>query len=163
MFRTANVSRLTPHANFPVAPSSRALVRFLLRPGLGILSAWTAPLYGIVLWSDFGGTLAHDNGAGLDILAGAVKRDDSANDTLYFKFHVDPLSDSTTEEYFAAFELFDGQTERFGVGNALTAWAYSAFVNSDESAEGSKVSGYIDLHSSSPEPSSQPSPSNYEF
>jgi hypothetical protein len=35
------------------------------------------------------------------------------------------LSDSTTEEYFAALELYEGDTERLGVGNALKAWAYS--------------------------------------
>src|SRR5262245_20444710 len=61
-----------------------------------------------ILWSDPGAMVVFDNGAGRDMLEGAVKRDDSANDTLYFKFHVDPLSDSTTEEYFAALELFEG-------------------------------------------------------
>jgi len=54
--------------------------------------------------------------AGQDILEGAVKRDHSSADTLYFKFHINPLSDATTEEYFAAFELFEGDTENLGWG-----------------------------------------------
>ena len=84
-------------------------------------------------------------------LGGAVKRDDSANDTLYFKFHVDPLSDTNTEEYFAAFELFEGDAERLGIGNAMKAWAYSAFFNADEAGETNNIAGYIDLHTSKPE------------
>ena len=64
------------------------------------------------MWTDLGATLAHENGPGEDILGGAVKRNDSSSDTLYFKFHVDPLSDASTEEYFAAFQLFEGDNER---------------------------------------------------
>src|SRR5262249_36499450 len=79
------------------------------------------------------------------------KRDDTANDTLYFKFHLNPLSDVTTEEYFAAFELYEADAERLGIGNAFKAWAYSAFLGQDEGAEAAK-GGYIDLHSSRPEP-----------
>ncbi|HEY3912927.1 MAG TPA: hypothetical protein VGN61_00460, partial [Verrucomicrobiae bacterium] len=45
-----------------------------------------------VLWSDLSATLAYQTGDGSDILGGAVKRDDSSTDTLYFRFHVDPLS-----------------------------------------------------------------------
>src|SRR2546421_10753650 len=52
----------------------------------------------IILWNDLGATLAHETGAGTDILGGALKRDESSSGTLYFKFHVDPLSDSSTEE-----------------------------------------------------------------
>ena len=52
---------------------------------------WAEPAEAVVLWSDLGATLAHETGAGNDILGGALKRDDSASDTLYFKFHVDPL------------------------------------------------------------------------
>ncbi|HWD20969.1 MAG TPA: two-component regulator propeller domain-containing protein [Verrucomicrobiae bacterium] len=106
-------------------------------------------IQGAVLWSDLGATLAYETGDGSDILSGAVKRDDSSTDTLYFKFHVDPLSDVSTEEYFAAFELYEGGEERLGVGNALKAWAYSAFkmvVSGD-----SIISDYVDLHSSRPQ------------
>ncbi|HYG24777.1 MAG TPA: two-component regulator propeller domain-containing protein [Verrucomicrobiae bacterium] len=117
---------------------------------------------GVVLWSDAGGTLVHDAGRGRDILENAVKRDDLSNDTLYFKFHVDPLSDSTTEEYFAAFALFDGDAERVGIGNALKAWAYSAYLNEGEAGPGS-VGGYIDLHSARAEPAPGGVPSRYEL
>ncbi|WP_160164661.1 sensor histidine kinase [Pedosphaera parvula] len=102
------------------------------------------------LWNDLGSTLAHETGDGQDILGGAVKRDDTSTDTLYFKFHVDPLSDASTEEYFAGFELFEGKTRGLAVGNAMKAWAYSAFHTS-ETGESNKVSGDLDLHSSHPE------------
>ncbi len=115
--------------------------------------AWAASANAVVLWSDLGATLAHDTGAGTDILGGALKRDDTASDTLYFKFHVDPLSDAGTEEYFAAFQLYEGDTERLGVGNSLKAWAYSAF-NTTTNGEFNKVFGDMDLHSSQPESSS---------
>src|SRR5437879_1278618 len=70
-----------------------------------LLLAWAPPSHAIVLWSDLGATLVHETGAGADILGGALKRDHSSSDTLYFKFHVDPISDASTEEYFALFEL----------------------------------------------------------
>ena len=104
-----------------------------------------------VLWTDLGATLAHDTGVGGDILGGTLKRDDTSSDTLYFKFHVDPLSDASTEEYFAAFELYEGGEERLGVGNALKAWAYTAF-KADANGQANDAS-YIDLNSSRPEPS----------
>jgi ligand-binding sensor domain-containing protein/signal transduction histidine kinase len=116
-----------------------------------LLAAEGADCRAAVLWSDLGATLAYQTGDGSDILGGAVKRDDSAADTLYFKFHVDPLSDASTEEYFAAFELYEDGEERIGVGNALKAWAYSAF-KTDADGE-STVSDYVDLNSSRPEPS----------
>ena len=106
---------------------------------------------GVVLWSDLGTTLVHNSGEGYDILGGAVKEDDSSTNTLYFKFRVDPLSDASTEEYFAAFELYEGDKERLGVGNALKAWAYSAF-RADANGESHEGADYIDLHSSRPEP-----------
>jgi ligand-binding sensor domain-containing protein/signal transduction histidine kinase len=115
----------------------------------------------VVLWSDLGATLVYQTGMGSDILGGAVKRDDSATDALYFKFHVDPLSDTSTEEYFAAFELYDGDAERLGVGNALKAWAYSAFT-ADGPGDQNINSGYIDLHSSRPEASGHGTFYDYE-
>ena len=114
---------------------------------------WAAPADAVVLWSDLGATLAHETGAGSDILGGALKRDDSSSDTLYFKFHVDPLSDVGTEEYFAAFQLYEGDAERLAVGNSLKAWAYSAF-NTATNGEFNKVFGDMDLRSSRPESSS---------
>src|SRR5882672_7189593 len=97
--------------------------------GLALLTVLggLASARGAILWTDLGATLVHESGAGSDILGGALRRDDAASDVLYLKFHVDPLSDVSTEEYFAAFQLFEGATERLGVGNSLKAWAYSAF------------------------------------
>src|SRR5580658_779630 len=94
-----------------------------------VLLAWAGVTtsQAAVLWSDLSATLVYQTGIGSDILGGAVKREDASSDTLYFKFHVDPLSDTSTEEYFAAFEFYDLDEERLAVGNALEAWAYSAF------------------------------------
>src|ERR1043166_9246068 len=89
------------------------------------------PASAVILWSDLGATLVHESGAGADILGGELARDDKAGDTLYFKFHVDPLSDVSTEEYFAAFQLFEGDQERLGIGNSMKAWAYSGFHAAD--------------------------------
>ncbi len=120
---------------------------------VAIAVGWAAPASAVVLWSDLGATLAHETGAGSDILGGALKRDDSSTNTLYFKFHLDPLSDAGTEEYFAAFQLYEGDVERLGVGNSLKAWAYSAF-NTTTNGEFNKVFGDLDLRSSQPESSS---------
>ncbi len=84
-----------------------------------------------IIWSDLGSTLARDTGPGTDILGGAVQRDDASTDTLFFKFHVNPISDAGTEPYFAAFELYEGDHERLALGNALSAWAYGAFNVAD--------------------------------
>src|SRR6202021_3212457 len=68
---------------------------------------WADPSRAVLLWSDLGSTQVHETGPGSDILGGGLRRDDSATDTLYFKFHVDPVSDASTEPYFAAFQLFE--------------------------------------------------------
>jgi signal transduction histidine kinase/ligand-binding sensor domain-containing protein len=117
----------------------------------------------VILWTDPDMTLIHTNGAGTDILGGAVKRDDFASDTLYFKFHVNPLSDKDTEEYAAAFELYEGDQERLGVGNALKAWAYSAFFGMDEMGESNHITGYIDLHTLKPEPAASGTSDSYQY
>ncbi len=116
----------------------------------------------VILWSDSGSTLAHNTGPGADILEGAVKRDDTSSDTLYFKFHLTPLSDVTTEDYFAGFELYDADAEHVAIGNALKAWAYSAFLGQAEGTDAGK-GGYIDLHSSNPEAAAGANGSTYEF
>jgi ligand-binding sensor domain-containing protein/signal transduction histidine kinase len=135
-------------------------------PAIGLLlflMVWGGTMAGhaIVLWSDLSPTLAYQTGDGSDILGGTVKRDDSSTDTLYFKFHVDPLSDISTEEYFAAFELYDRDEERVGVGNALKAWAYSAF-GAEGPGDVNKSSDYVDLHSSRPESSGHGTFYDYE-
>jgi ligand-binding sensor domain-containing protein/signal transduction histidine kinase len=121
------------------------------------------PAGAVILWNDPDTTLVQENGAGTDILGGAVKRDDSANDTLYFKFHIDPLSDKDTEEYFAAFELFDGDTERLGIGNAMKAWAYSAFLGANETDESNNLTGYVDLHTIKPESTEGGASGSYQY
>ena len=103
-----------------------------------------------VLWSDSGKVLVHENGAGTDILHGAVKRGATASDTLYFKFHIDPLSDVGTEEYLAGLQFFEGDVEKFGVGNSLKAYGYSAFQTAEQGTN-NKVFGDVDLRSGSPE------------
>ena len=121
------------------------------------------PTKAVVLWNDPDPTLVHENGAGTDVLGGAVKRDDAANDTLYFKFHVDPLSDKDTEQYFAAFELYEGDAERLGIGNSMKAWAYSAFFHGDETIESNNLAGYIDLNTSRPEAVSEGTAGSYQY
>lgn len=113
---------------------------------------WADSSRAAILWSDLGATRVHETGTGVDILGGVLKRDDSSSDALYFKFHMDPLSDATTEEYFAAFQLFQGSRERLAVGNALKAWAYSAF-SLGQTGQSNRTIEYIDLMSSQPESS----------
>jgi ligand-binding sensor domain-containing protein/signal transduction histidine kinase len=109
----------------PVSVSLQCLRCAWWLAGLILLASMCCPAD--IIWSDLGTTLAHETGPGTDILGGAVKRDDSATDALYFKFHVNPKSDAGTEPYFAAFELYEGDTERLAVGNAINGWAYGAF------------------------------------
>ena len=67
------------------------------------LTFWAAiiclPSQAVILWENTGPILAHENGEGTDILHRVVKRDDTASDALYFKFHVNPLSDVSMEPY----------------------------------------------------------------
>jgi signal transduction histidine kinase len=92
----------------------------------------------------------HNTPVGADILGGAVRRDDTASDALYFKFHVNPLSDTAFEPYFAVFQLFEGDAPRLAVGNAPEAWGYSAFYTS-ETGPSNRVAGEFNLKSSQPE------------
>src|SRR5450432_166921 len=85
------------------------------------------PAQATILWSDEAPRVVRNTGPGEDNLGGKVKRDGKTSDVLYFKFHVDPISDMALEPYFAGFQLFEGNEERLGVGNALEAWGYSAF------------------------------------
>jgi streptogramin lyase len=115
---------------------------------MGWAVLWPNSIRAVILWSQVGPNLVHETGAGANILGGALRRDDSSSGTLYFKFHVDPLSDATTEEYFAAFQLYEGHKEHLALGNALKAYAYTAF-----SIDESRPAEYVDLNSSIPEPS----------
>ena len=115
-----------------------------------LVAFFSLPVRATILWADSGKLLIHENGAGEDILQGAVRRGGTASDTLYFKFHIDPLSDVGTEEYLAGWQFFEDATEKFGVGNSLKAYGYSAF-NTLEQGTNNKVSGDVDLRSASPE------------
>ena len=110
----------------------------------------SSPVNANILWSLPGPVTARENGAGTDILNGAVSRGPKEGGTLYFKFKVDPLTDVSKEEYFAGFMLYENDTEHLGVGNSFKAWAYSAF-NTENTGENNRVYGDIDLHSSTPE------------
>ena len=104
-----------------------------------------------ILWSDPDARTVHNSGDGLDVLGGAVRRTDTNNDALYFKFHVEPLSDVASEPYFAGFQLYEGDQPRLGVGNALEAWGYSAFMT-EETGPSNAVAGEFNLNSAHPEP-----------
>ena len=111
------------------------------------------PTQATVLWSDEGARLTHNTGMGTDILGGAVKRSATNNDALYFKFHVDPLSDAASEPYFAGLQLFEGDEARLGVGNAMEAWGYSAFDTAETGPSNSiAYPGEFNLKSAHPEP-----------
>ena len=117
----------------------------------------------VVLWNDPATILARETGIGADILGVYVKRDDSANETLYIKFHVNPISDKDTENYFAGFELFEGEVERLGIGNAFKAWAYSAFFHADETAEPGDTASYIDLRTLKSEMAAGGATASYQY
>lgn len=116
---------------------------------VALLFYW--PARARILWSDPDARTVHNSGTGLDILGGAVKRTSTNNDALYFRFTVYPLSDVGSEPYFAGFQLFEGQEERLGVGNALEAWGYSAY-NTTETGPSNAVAGEFNLNSAHPEP-----------
>lgn len=103
-----------------------------------------------ILWSDPDPRVIHKTPDGNDVLGGALHRDDTANDALYFKFRVDPLSDVGSEPYYAAFQLFVGDEPHLAVGNAPEAWGYSAF-NTSETSTLLGTLGEFDLKSSKPE------------
>ena len=108
------------------------------------------PARAAVLWSEPASRVIHATPAGTDILGGAVKRDDTASDVLYFKFHVDPLSDAKDEPYYALFQLAEGDTNRLAVGNAPEAWGYSA-DHASETGPSNRVAGEFNLKSAHPE------------
>lgn len=128
---------------------------FLRRGRGGItLGLWLGSLlisHAVILWSDLEPRVIHKTPEGNDVLGGAVHRDDTANDALFFKFKVDPLSDLASEPYFAGFQLFEDNDPRVGIGNAPEAWGYSAFHTAETSTLEGKA-GEFDLKSAKPEP-----------
>lgn len=86
-----------------------------------------------VLWSQSGPILAHDNGAGEDILHGAIPpHGTNSSGTLYLKFQVFPFSDAAFEGtgvstfYSAGLYFYERGAEHLGLGNGWEAIAYSA-------------------------------------
>jgi signal transduction histidine kinase len=125
--------------------------RYVASVGLTILAVCAfLPVRAEVLWSDPASRVIHATPVGTDILGGKVKRDDTASDVLYFKFHVDPLSDAANEPYYALFQLYEGDTPRLAVGNAPEAWGYSACYTS-ETGPSNRVAGEFNLKSAHPE------------
>ena len=119
-------------------------------PLLFLATLFCAPARATVLWSAPASRVIHATPEGTDILGGALKRDDTASDVLYFKFHVDPLSDAANEPYYALFQLNEGDTHRLAVGNAPEAWGYSACYVS-ETGPSNRAAGEFNLKSSHPE------------
>ncbi|MGH7980002.1 MAG: histidine kinase, partial [Limisphaerales bacterium] len=137
---------------------SRTFATLVLIFGVAIFSssAWA-----VILWSQPDARLVQHTGPGVDILGGKVRRTGTNTDALYFKFHVDPLSDAGNEPYSAGFQLFEGSQGQLGVGNAQEAWAYSAF-NASELGPSNRLSTNLadncefNLQSSHPEPGATP-------
>jgi signal transduction histidine kinase len=137
-------------------PRIRACLSLLLA-SLLLAAIVCMPARAKILWSDPASRVIHTTPGGTDILGGGVKRDDKASDVLYFKFHVDPLSDIADEPYYALFQLCETNSYRLGMGNALEAWGYSAAyaaetgpsnrVNADEAFDADE----FNLNSSHPE------------
>ncbi len=138
-----------PHI-FAMPPPATLLRRIFL---LALVAVWLPPVPAPakILWSDPAARVVHNTGEGVDILGGKVKRDGKANDELFFRVHVDPISDVLSEPYLAGIQLFEGDHERLGVGNALEAWGYSAF-NTAETGPSNKVAGEFNFQSAHPEP-----------
>lgn len=149
-----------------LVPAGKGLHIPLMSRAIAILALvlfFGLPLRAEILWQNSGPILAHENGEGTNILQGAVKRDNTSSDTLYFKFRVNPLSDESMEPYSAAgFQLFEGDQERLGIGNSPDAWAYSAFKTL-ETGPYNKVAGDMDLHSANPESYDPGHPLFYEL
>jgi signal transduction histidine kinase len=111
--------------------------------------AYCLPVRAVVLWSEPASRVIHACPAGVEILGGAVKRDDTASDVLYFKLHVNPLSDAANEPYCALFQLCEGDKYRLAVGNAPEAWGYSACYTS-ETGPSNQVAGEFNFKSAHP-------------
>jgi len=127
---------------------SRAVRQRMSIPLLVLFSALC--LSAEVVWQDVASRVIHNTPVGDDLLAGEVARDNQSDDAIYFKVHVDPLSDVASEEYDAAFQLFEKGEPRLAVGNAPEAWGYSVH-HAAETGPDNKRPGELNLRSSQPE------------
>ena len=132
---------------------SYALLLSLLTAALLVFGL---PAQGAILWSQSGNVLVCDNGAGVDILHGAIQPQTSnSSGTLYFRIKVDPIADTAAKvikEFEAGFMLVANGQEHLGIGNARGAMAYSA-LHVPKAPK-----GFQDLNSRAPEP-----PFPYEY
>ena len=152
--------RLVPAAaSHHYSPMTRPALCFAL---LALAAVICPPAQAKILWSEPASRVIHATPEGTDILGGAVKRDDTASDALFFKFHVDPLSDVANEPYLALFQLCVGKTYRLGVGNALEAWGYSAAYTA-ETGPSNRAAGEFNLKSAHPEGSGEGGFQPYEL
>jgi signal transduction histidine kinase len=144
-----------PRRHHPCPAAWQASPR-VIRTFAALLFCWTIPTgaNAEILWSEPGARVIHQTPQSDDLLAGAVTRDDTASDALYFKFRVDPLSDVASEPYYALFQLVEGDEFRLGIGNAPEAWGYSAHLTS-ETGPFNKIAGEFNLKSAQPEAASR--------
>lgn len=104
---------------------------------------------GTVLWEHSGTIHVQDNGAGKDVLHGAITpQGTNSSSTLYFRFRIVPIADSATKsiaDFEAGLVLVEKEVEHLGIGSTRIAWAYCAW-NIPKSQK-----GYVDLNSARPE------------
>lgn len=114
-----------------------------------------------ILWSQPGTTLVHESLPEEVLPRNEIgARDETASDTLYIRFDVDPLSDGATDasvRYLAGLVFYENGRERLGVGNGWRARGYSAFNTAEQGPENDTF-GEFDLRSSHPEKEK-----NFEF
>jgi signal transduction histidine kinase len=125
-------------------------VVFVARVCLVLLFLCVPQLGAEIIWSDPSARVIHKTPQGSDLLGGVLRRYDKANDALYFRFRINPLSDVASEPYSAGIVLFEKNEARLGVGNAPEAWGYSAF-NTAETSTLTGAKGEFDLKSANRE------------
>ncbi|MBN8461067.1 MAG: sensor histidine kinase [Verrucomicrobia bacterium] len=112
----------------------RQLVRALpwIRLALLLTGVLCAPTAGAkILWQQ--PQPIHVRANAVEVAHDVVPRDDSSSGTLYFKFRVDPQSDTMSKlqarvNYQAGLVFRAGDRDHLGVGSATDAWGYSAFA-----------------------------------
>lgn len=132
---------------------NRPLALFLSAFSLLVISVSSR---GTVLWTHPGTILVCNDEKGIDILHGAIQaQGTNSNNTLYFRFRVDPISDSVSKsiaDFQAGFMFVENGDEHVAIGSTLVAWAYCAWPVSNTEK------GFKDLNSARPDP-----PFNWEY
>jgi len=128
-----------------------AMAQPIFFAGMLLFGALSFPVSGRVLWQDKGPYVICQVTNGLDVLHGAVKpRNSNSSDALYFKFVVNPLSDTGTKltdnYYEAGLVLYDHNQKGLGIGSEWITFGYSAFDTADIDPKNG-VRGRTDLNS----------------